>query len=145
MSSSPLSFASFLRENSTPTDSALSLNSGPGAPIFEPGPHTRIRRNPTRAFAAITWEGGPLKSFGQVLNISLSGCLLRTESTIEIGTPLQMQITVLGAGVPEAVDVQGVIRRQTLVDGRRAYGVEFLATCSEEKQTLQLLYSHTAR
>lgn len=145
MSNSPLEFKSHLRETISPEDSALSLRSGPGAPIFEPGPHTRIRRNPTRAFAAMTWEGGPREVFGQVLNISLSGCLLRTESTIKPGTVVAMTITVLGAGNPAPLEVSGVVRRQTLVDGRRAYGVELLGRTKTEKETNQYLYAQTAQ
>lgn len=144
MSSSPLEFSSHLQERVPAQDSALSLRSGPGAPIFEPGPNTRIRRNPTRAFASVTWEGGPREIFGQILNVSLSGCLLRTESTIKNGTQLELTITVLGARQLEPIVVRGLVRRQTSIDGRRAYGVELLASNRDEKETNQLLYAQTA-
>ena len=50
--------------------SDFSLSSGPGAPIFQPGPQTRIYRAPVRAVAAARAEGHP-EAWGQVLDISL--------------------------------------------------------------------------
>lgn len=126
------------------TDSVMTLRSGPGAPIFESGTHTRIRRNPVRAFAAFNWPGGPREVFGQVRDVSLTGCLLKTESTIAPGTELSMSITVLGTGSREPIEVRGVLRRRTTSEGRQAYGVEFLSSTSAERQALQVLYSQTA-
>lgn len=128
----------------TTPERSTSLRSGAGAPIFEPGTHTRIRRNPVRAFASMTWPGGPREIFGQVLNVSLTGCLVKTESTIKEGTRLDISVTILGSAHRASVDVRGIVRRQTMADGRRAYGVEFLSTSSVEKQSVQALYSETA-
>ncbi len=124
---------------------SMSIGHGPGAVMFEQGPQTRIRRAPVRAIAAVTIEGGPREIFGQVLNISLGGCLLKTEATIEVGSLVEMSITVIGDGDHARVDVEGVIRR--LVDGadRRQYGVEFLAVDSNDKDALQWLYSQALR
>lgn len=131
-------------ETTETTPRSVSLRSGTGAPIFEPGAHTRIRRNPVRAFAALTWDGGPREIFGQVLNVSLTGCLIKTESTIQEGTQLEVSVTVVGSENRSSIDVRGTVRRQTFVDGRRAYGVEFISTSSVEKQSVQALYSETA-
>lgn len=125
-------------------ESSLSLNSGTGAPIFEPGPHTRIRRNPVRAIAAVTWEDGPREIFGQILNISLTGCLLRTETTIAEGTELTMKITLIGDGQSSCFDVRTTVQRETTIRDRKAYGLEFTTECTEEKQSVQALYSATA-
>ncbi len=136
-------------DSRTPTTIArpsLSLRSGTGAPIFEsrPGQPTRIRRNPSRAIAALSWDGGPRRVFGQVLNVSLSGCLLCTESSIAEGTELSFEITVIGDSREVPYTLQGVVRRETREEGRRAYGVEFLPRSSQERQTVQALYAATA-
>lgn len=124
---------------------SVSLRSGTGAPIFEHGPHTRIRRNPVRAIAAITWEDGPREAFGQLLNVSLTGCLIRTESTIEIDTELALRVTLAGSESDHSHEIYGVVRRATTVDGRRAYGIEFLTPSQRAKEAVQDLYSETAR
>ncbi|WP_158542366.1 PilZ domain-containing protein [Lujinxingia litoralis] len=136
MSASPL--------NITPT-SSTELRSGPGAPIFEPGPHTRIRRNPVRAIAMMTWDGGPRGIFGQVVNVSLNGCLVKTESTIADGTRLAITVTVIGG--PEALkfELNAVVRRRTEVSGRRAYGLEFVSETSADRELAQQLYAETSR
>ncbi len=125
--------------------SSLSFRSGTGAPIFEPGPHTRIRRNPVRAIAAVTWEGGPREIYGQVLNISLTGCFLKTASTIEMGTELTFTVTLVSNGDKTSFDVRGVVCRITDVERRQGYGIEFLTHSRREKETVQALYSASAR
>lgn len=126
-----------------PSRQPEALSSGPGAPMFEQaGPTTRIRRAPVRAFAAVTFEGGPREIFGQLLNLSPGGCLFRTETTIEVDTILEMDITIVGQGERATADhVRAVVRRITTDEGRRAYGIEFLSDSREETQTLQWLYA----
>jgi hypothetical protein len=126
--------------------SSASLRSGPGAPIFEslPGQETRIRRNPSRAFAIIRRAGGPHRVFGQVNNVSLTGCLLCTESTLPEGSELGLEITVVGGSFSESLRVTGIVRRETREAGRRAYGVEFVAHTSRDREILQALYAETA-
>ena len=135
-----------LRPSSTEeAPTSLRIGSGPGAPMFEQskGPHTRIRRAPVRAFASLSWEGGPREIFGQVLNISPGGCLLKTESTIAIGCEVSLSITVLGTQKERCqVDLVGVVRRRTEQDGRRAYGVEFSTPTREDRDHAQWLYAH---
>lgn len=123
----------------------MTLGSGPGAPMFENGPQTRIRRAPVRAIATVTWDGGPREVYGQVLNISPGGCLLKTETTIEPGTHLDMSIIVISEDERAKVDVEAVVRRRTEADGRRAYGLEFVALESTDKESVQWLYSHAMR
>ena len=121
-------------------EGGASLSSGPGAIMFEPGPQPRIRRAPVRAIATITWEGGPREVFGQVLNISPGGCLLKTETTIESGTELKLSVMLIGQGKRVSADMRGVVRRLTKEDGRRAYGVEWVAANAPEKESAQWLY-----
>jgi len=118
----------------------LSLSSGPGSPIFEQaGPHTRIYRAPVRAIAAVRLEGREI--YGQVLDVAPGGCLLKTESTIAEGTEVELRVTILKNDTRSVAEVRGVIRRMSEVEGRRAYGVEFVAADSSERNNLQWLYS----
>ncbi len=126
-------------------ESSLPLRSGTGAPIFESGPTTRIRRNPVRAIASATWDGGPPKVFGQILDVSLTGSLFRTESTIPEGTQLNLEITLIGCGEPTSFDVRALVQRTTTVRDRKAYGIAFITESGDEKQSVQALYSATAR
>lgn len=119
---------------------APGLSSGPGAIMFEPGPNPRIRRAPVRAIGTMTWDGGPREVFAQVLNISPGGCLLKTESTIEPGTILDMSIMLIGNGERITASVRGKVCHETREDGRRAYGVEFLRQTAQDKENTQWLY-----
>ena len=41
------------------------------------------------------------------------------------------------------IDIRvGTIRRETECEGRRAYGVEVVSACSEDRATQQWLYAH---
>lgn len=126
-------------------DQKMTLGSGPGAPMFEHGPQTRIRRAPVRAIATVTWDGGPREVYGQVLNVSPGGCLLKTETTIEPGTRLEMSIIVISEGERAKADVEAVVRRRTEENGRQAYGLEFVALESSDKESVQWLYSQAMR
>ncbi|MBA2663486.1 MAG: PilZ domain-containing protein [Bradymonadaceae bacterium] len=137
-------FKKFLRDHGQ-DDATLSLRSGPGAPIFEAGPSTRIRRTPVRSIATLSWVNGPREVFGQVVNLSPGGCLIKTESTIADGTAIEMTITVLGNGRTSKIDIRGQILRQTTAEGRRAYGVEFVPENSADRESLQWLYSEASR
>ena len=121
-------------------EGGMSLSSGPGAIMFEPGPQPRIRRAPVRAIATMTWEGGPREVFGQVLNVSPGGCLLRTESTIALGTTLQLSVMIIGQGQRTQTQLRGVVRRVMDQDGRRAYGVEWVIAHPSHKEHAQRLY-----
>lgn len=129
------------KTNAADSSGEMAIGSGPGAVMFEQhGQHTRIRRAPVRAIAAITWENGPREVFGQVVNISPGGCLVKTESTIAPGTVLDIAITIIGNGKRSSADVCAVVRRETEHEGRRAYGVEFVAMTRGERETIQWLY-----
>lgn len=126
------------------TDEKTGLRSGTGAPIFEHGPTTRIRRNPVRAIAALTWDGGPRRAFGQLVDVSLTGCLLKTETTIPRETEIEMSVSLLGTDDSTEYDVRAVVRRLAETDGRRGYGLEFLTDSTQERRAVQALYSSTA-
>lgn len=137
------------RSDETTDTEPTSLDSGTGAPIFEQGPTTRIHRKPVRAFAQLTWEDGPRRVFGRIHDVSLTGCLLKTETTIDEQTELQLSITLLGTGEDDEgddeFDVRATVKRTTTVAGRRAYGLEFCVDSRDEKRAVQALYSATAR
>ena len=145
MDTHPFDDSSHTDQKNRRDESSLSLRSGTGAPIFESGPTTRIRRNPVRAIASATWENGPPKVFGQILDVSLTGSLLRTETTIPEGTLLQLEITIVGGDEPTSFDVRALVQRTTTVRDRKAYGIAFVTESADEKQSVQALYSATAR
>lgn len=130
--------------NDNQNQPSVSLRSGTGAPIFEHGATTRIRRNPIRAIAALTWDDGPREIFGQLVDVSLSGCLLKTAATIATGTEVRMTITLVGGGVDEEYSMKATVRRSTTCDGRRAYGLEFSTAQKEDRRQAQALYAQTA-
>jgi c-di-GMP-binding flagellar brake protein YcgR len=132
-----------LPQHSEANEGTLSLSSGPGAPIFQHGTQTRIYRAPVRAIASVRF--GEKEVFGQVVDISLGGCLLKTETTIEEGTEVELRITILGEMRRAVAEVQGVVRRATTVEGRKAYGVELVANDPEEKRSLEWLYTQALR
>lgn len=123
---------------------SMSIGSGPGAPMFEGGDQTRIRRAPLQAIASVSVQNGPREIFGRVVNISPGGCLLQTEATLETGTIVDLNITVLGQEEPIRVKVGGAIRRQVDTQTRRQYGVEFMAVDSSDKRALQWLYGQAS-
>jgi hypothetical protein len=132
-----------LPQHSDANEGPLSLSSGPGAPIFQHGAQTRIYRAPVRAIASVRF--GDKEVFGQVLDISLGGCLLKTETTIDEGTELDMRITILGEMRRAVAEVRGVVRRKTTAEGRKAYGIELVADDAEEKRSLEWLYAQALR
>ena len=110
------------------------------APIFESrGPHTRIYRAPVRAIGCLRF--GDKEIYGQVMDVSPGGCLFKTESTIAVGTPVEMRVTIIAAQSRAVAEVQGVIKRVDDVDGKPSYGVEFTAASATERQSLQWLYA----
>ncbi len=127
------------------TQETITLRSGPGAPMFDPGEHARIRRAPVRAIASFTFLGGPREAFGQVLNISPGGCLLKTETTIPAGTLVSLEVLLVGGGRQIQAELEGVVRRRVQNDGRQAYGLEFLSDTHTDRQTAQWLYMQAMR
>ena len=128
-------------ETVTERVSSLDLRSGPGAPMFELGAQTRIRRAPVRAIASFTWAEGPRQAYGQVCNLSPGGCLLKTETTIPVGADLTLNVVLVGDGNRHKAELTGVVRRRTTSDdGRIAYGLEFTPADREERQTIEWLY-----
>ena len=125
------------------SEAAVTLGSGPGAPIFEPGPQTRIYRAPVRAIGVGQSDGTEI--WGQVLDISLGGCLLKTDDTLAVGAEVELRITIIGDGRRAVADVRGIVRRATQDGGRSAYGLELVGGSPEERRVLQWLYSQALR
>lgn len=117
----------------------VEFESGHGAPVYEQGPQTRMRRSPVRAIATLTWEEGPDKVYGSVENVSPRGCLVTTESTIDEGTEVDIEIRTVGDDTDLEVPALGVVRHATEQDGRRAYGIEFREV--EDETALKRLYN----
>ena len=125
------------------SDAAVTLGSGPGAPIFQPGPQTRIYRAPVRAIGVGVCDG--VEVWGQVLDISLGGCLLKSDDPLTVGAEIQLRITIIGASSRAVADVHGVVRRATTYGGRDAYGIELIGSDSDERRVLQWLYAQALR
>ncbi len=120
-------------------DKKLSIRSGPGAPIFEnTGSQTRIYRAPCRAIASVKLEDKEI--FGQIMDLSPGGCLLKTETTLEVGCEFDMRVTIVHATRRSVAEVRGVIQRCGEDNGRRTYGVEFLTDDAHSKRNLDWLY-----
>lgn len=84
-------------------------------------------RAPARGFASLRWSDGPSRVFGGLVNVSPDGCLIKTEAPLEEGTRVDLHLDIVGGpGDPPGVDAVGVVRHRTEIEGRRAYGVEFL-------------------
>lgn len=122
---------------------SMTIRSGTGAPIFEAGPTTRIRRNPVRAIARVDVDGDR-RIFGQIVDVSLTGCLLKTATTIPTDANLELTITLVGGDDHDDFEVGATVRRTTDVDDRRGYGLEFCTDSIDQRRTVQALYSATA-
>lgn len=126
------------------TPKSVEVKSGHGAPTYEHGPQTRMRRAPVRAVASVTWEGGPERIYGTLANISPEGCLLKTETTIEPGTDIDLEIAAIGTVPRLEVNVTAEVRHTTELDGRQAYGIEFTGIDDENATALKKLYNKAA-
>ncbi len=113
--------------------------SSPGSATFEAGRHARIRRAPVRAIAAFTPADGG-ERFGQVLNLSPGGCLLRTETTLREGDHIDLTVTLVGARQRIKVDLRAIVCRVDTSLDRRAYGLEFILEERAEREAAQWLY-----
>lgn len=125
------------------SEAAITLGSGPGSPIFQPGPQTRIYRAPVRAIGVANCDGQEI--WGQVLDISLGGCLFKTDEVLEPGADLDLRITIIGPESRAVADVFGTVRRRTDDGGRTAYGIELRGRNSDERRVIQWLYSQALR
>lgn len=120
-------------------DSKLSIGSGPGAPIFEQnGEHTRIYRAPCRAIASVRFDDKEI--YGQVLDISPGGCLLLTETTLEVGQEFEMRVTIVHPSRRAVAEVSGIVQRTGEQNGRKAYGVKFSSEQRSDQKSLDWLY-----
>lgn len=129
-------------ESDTPDE--VNVGGGHGAPIYEHGQQTRMRRAPIRAIAAMTWPEGPERVYGRMENVSPDGCLVKTEATLEAGTEIDIEITVAGTDPRLEVETTGTVRHVTEFDGRKAYGIEFDEISAENRKELKRLYNQAA-
>ena len=123
---------------------SVRVESGHGAPIYEHGAQTRMRRAPIRGVASMTWEEGPDRVYGGLANISPHGCLVKTEATVEVGTEVELELAAIGTVPRLEVELTGEVRHATNLDERRAYGIEFGELDDENKRKLKRLYNLAA-
>ena len=124
--------------------SSFEMASGPGAPIFQHGTQTRIFRAPVRALGVARLADGS-EAWGQVLDISLGGCLFKTDDPMNVGDEVELRITILAGQKRRVADVRGRIRRVDSDGDRPAYGVELVAANSDERRVHQWLYTQALR
>lgn len=130
------------RDSESETPDEVDVESGLGAPLYDRGPQTRIRRAPVRGMATLSWEAGPDRVYGGIENVSPSGCLIKTEATIDEGTQIEFRLAAVGGDREIEVEGVGMVRHTTDVDGRRAYGIEFLEI--DDDDALHKLYNMAA-
>lgn len=71
----------------------------------------------------------------RVLNLSASGLLIIPPVDAAPGTLVRLNLTL--PGLDQIIDVQGVVAREELVEGYRAWGVEFHGTARETAGLLE--------
>jgi len=91
-----------------------------------------------RAYVDIPTHLGPDVTMNQMItNISLSGCLVITDTHLAVGSTLSLSIPVSGG---ETVRVQGRVVRE---HGQGGYGIGFEAMSDEDRRNLALLIAET--
>jgi hypothetical protein len=91
-----------------------------------------------RAYVDIPTHLGPDVTMNQMItNISLSGCLVRTDTQLAVGSTLSLGIPVSGG---ETLRVKGRVVRGHGQDG---YGIGFEAMSDEDRRKLALLIAET--
>jgi PilZ domain len=76
----------------------------------------------------------PIRYAMTITNISLSGCFIKMDQGLEIGTPLSFSLPLQGG---KALHLWGSIAREH--DAPHGYGIIFNAMTEEERRELALL------
>lgn len=112
------------------------------APFDAYGKMSRLRRSPVRGYTKVT--SGTRSFYGLLVNVSADGCLLKTESVLEIGSPVNLAVTVIGTEANRTLRVKGIVRRLASIDGRGGYGIEFTKGLENRVTTIALYASAIA-
>src|ERR687884_1788616 len=91
-----------------------------------------------RAYVDIPTYVGPAVTHAlTITNISLSGCFLRTNTWLDIGTSISLRVTLPGG---KMLPIEGrIVRRHT---GPEGYGISFEAMSEAERKELALLIAN---
>ncbi len=91
-----------------------------------------------RAYVDIPTNLGPDVTMNQTItNISLSGCLVRTDTQLAVGSSLSLSIPISGV---KMLRLKGRVVREHGQDG---YGIGFEAMSDETRRELALLIAET--
>ncbi|MDQ3665186.1 MAG: PilZ domain-containing protein [Acidobacteriota bacterium] len=91
-----------------------------------------------RAYVDIPTHLGPDVTMNQTItNISLSGCLVITDTHLAVGSTLSLSIPISGA---KMLRLKGRVVREHGPDG---YGIDFDVTSDEYRRELALLIAET--
>lgn len=91
-----------------------------------------------RAYVDIPTHLGPDVTMNRTItNISLSGCLMRTDTQLGVGSTLSLSIPISGV---KMLRLKGKVVREHGQDG---YGIGFEAMSDEDRRELALLIAET--
>jgi hypothetical protein len=91
-----------------------------------------------RAYVDIPTHLGPDVTMNQAIsNISLSGCLVITETHLAVGSSLSLSIPIPGR---RTLKLKGTVVRE---HGKDGYGIGFDAMSDEDRKELALLIAET--
>ena len=91
-----------------------------------------------RAYVDIPTHSGPDVTMNQTItNISLSGCLVLTDTHLPVGSTLSLSIPISGAN---SLRLKGSVIRE---HGEGAYGIGFEEMSYEDRKELALLIAET--
>lgn len=92
-----------------------------------------------RAYVDIPTHSGPdVTENLTITNISLSGCLLRTDTHLSIGSTLRLSIPASGG---KLLRVEGRVAREH--DSPKGFGLSFETMADEDRKELALLIAET--
>ncbi len=91
-----------------------------------------------RAYVDIPTHLGPDVTLNQVItNISLSGCLVKTDTNLAVGSTLSLSIPISGG---ETLRLNGRVIR---AHGQEGYGIGFESMSDQDRRQLALLIAET--
>ncbi len=98
------------------------------------------RRTPTRCLAQIRWADRENPIFGRLEDVSETGCRLLTETSLEPGQSVTIELTVLGRTPRITIEATGTVKYVDEETDRCAYGVEFNELTPSTQRAVDWLY-----
>jgi len=99
------------------------------------------RRTPTRCLAQIHWADRQNPIFGRLEDVSETGCRLLTETSLEPGQSVTIELTVLGRTPRITIEATGTVKYVDDETDRCAYGVEFDNLTPSTQRAVDWLYN----